>query len=141
METKINSREEIRSAYNKLEEAFTKGSASGVDSLYLDNAELFAPGQDVARGKNALRDYWQRIIDEGIKKLELVTDRVEDHNDLAVETGTYRFYGAENRQLDQGKYIVLWKHENGRLLLDKGIWNSSKPESMQFLYPFISTGK
>ncbi|TPE44223.1 YybH family protein [Pontibacter mangrovi] len=133
METKVNLREEIRNAYNKLEGAFTKGNVTGVDSIYVENAELLAPGHDVAKGKSAILKYWQGIVDMGIRKVELNTDKVEDHNDLAVETGTYRMYAQANQQIDQGKYIVLWKHTDGKMLVERGIWNSSNPESLQFL--------
>jgi hypothetical protein len=44
-----------------------------------------------------------------------------------VETGRYEIYGAENKLMDKGKYVVAWKPVNGDWKLYRDIFNSDMP--------------
>ena len=46
---------------------------------------------------------------------------------LLAETGTYEMYGDNNKTLDKGKYVVVWKQENGQWKIYRDIWNTSMP--------------
>ena len=44
-----------------------------------------------------------------------------------LETGRYELYDAQNKILDKGKYVVVWKQENGEWKLFRDIFNSDLP--------------
>jgi len=44
-----------------------------------------------------------------------------------VEEGEYTFMGEDGEQLDKGKYIVLWKMEDGKWKLFRDCYNSDLP--------------
>ena len=46
---------------------------------------------------------------------------------MLAETAHYEMYGADNKLLDKGKYVVVWKPVNGEWKLYRDIWNSSMP--------------
>ena len=48
-------------------------------------------------------------MDAGVKQVKLTTLEVEAHGDAAHEVGTYVLMGDGGKQLDSGKYVVVWK--------------------------------
>lgn len=54
----------------------------------------------------------------------LNTIEVEDSSDTAIQTGKYTLCNT-NGAIDSGKYIVIWKKQDGEWRLHKDIWNSS----------------
>jgi ketosteroid isomerase-like protein len=49
------------------------------------------------------------------------------HGDDASEIGRYALVGNDGRELDAGKYIVLWKKGAGGWKLHRDMWNSNAP--------------
>jgi len=56
-----------------------------------------------------------------------MTDEVTGNGEMLAETAHYEMYGADNKLLDKGKYVVVWKPVNGEWKLYRDIWNSSMP--------------
>jgi hypothetical protein len=55
----------------------------------------------------------------------------------ANEVGKYRITGEGGKLLDTGKYVVVWKREQGQWKLHRDIWNTSMPlhvESMVLMH-------
>lgn len=47
--------------------------------------------------------------------------------DIYAATGTYEMTDADNKTIDKGKYISVWKRDNGSWKIYRDIWNSSMP--------------
>jgi uncharacterized protein (TIGR02246 family) len=103
--------------------AFLKGDADAVAQLYTENAQVFAPGAPVARGRAAIAAAWRRTIESGVADLSLQTAEVESDGDLACETGIVRLVSRDGTKTE-GRYVVVWKREGGRWMLHRDIWNS-----------------
>jgi ketosteroid isomerase-like protein len=78
-------------------------------------------------GTAAIRTFWQNVIDTGLKSASLETIKLEAHGDTAIEIGRYRLLTAGDAVADQGKYIVVWKHDAGTWKLHRDIWTTSQP--------------
>jgi len=63
----------------------------------------------------------------GITAATLETVEVEGHGQTAIEVGRYRLLAAGDAVADQGKYIVVWKNDNGTWKLHRDIWTTSQP--------------
>jgi len=124
-QTASDLREEIRSANDDFEKNFASGDARGMASLYTRDGVLLPPGAGIQEGSNAIQNFWQMAMDMGIKQAHLETLEVEQEGDAAIEMGKYELSGTEGQRMDQGKYIVVWKREGGKLKLHKDIWNTS----------------
>jgi uncharacterized protein (TIGR02246 family) len=120
-------RQEIEAANEVFMATFRDSDASGLAALYTENAQLMPPNADFQTGKPAIRAFWEAAIDTGLKEAELETLEVEPHGDTAIEVGKYRLYVEEGQQVDTGKYIVIWKRQDGEWRLHKDIFNSSNP--------------
>ncbi|KPK04105.1 MAG: hypothetical protein AMJ56_18035 [Anaerolineae bacterium SG8_19] len=106
---------------------FNRGDAAGMADLYTDDGQVLPPNSDFVIGKEAIQAFWQALMDMGIKEAKLDIVEVEEQDDLAVEVSKYTLQGEEGQVLDQGKYIVIWKREDGQWKLHRDIFNSSLP--------------
>lgn len=118
---------EIRRANGKFESAFGNGDALGVASLYTEDSVVLPPGSSAISGKQDIQRFWQGAMDMGVKQVKLESVEAEQHGETAVELGQYTLSGENNQTIDQGKYIVIWRRENGQWKLRRDIWNSSSP--------------
>ena len=117
----------IASANEKFMATFSKGDAAGMAALYTESGQILPPNSEIVTGKQALQGFWQALMDMGIKEAKLEIVEIEDHGDTAIEVSKYTLRGEEGKVLDKGKYIVIWKLEQGQWKLHRDIFNSSIP--------------
>ena len=122
----IDIQSEIRKADDLFEANFRKGDSAGIAELYTDKGMLLPGGSDFIEGKKAIRDFWQGAMNMGIKEAKLSIRETELCGDTAIEVGNYTLSG-DGQVMDQGKYIVIWKQEEGQWKLHRDIWNTSMP--------------
>jgi uncharacterized protein (TIGR02246 family) len=103
------------------------GDAASMAALYTETGQLLPPNGDFVTGRQAIEGFWQALFDMGIKEVKLESVEVEGHGDTAIEVGTFALAGEGGQELDAGKYIVIWKREDGQWKLHRDIFNSSKP--------------
>jgi uncharacterized protein (TIGR02246 family) len=120
-------RPHIESANAQFVSAFQRRDATGIANLYTAGAQLLPAHSDFVHGTAAIRTFWQSVIDMGLKGASLETTELEAHGDTAIEVGRYRLLAAGDAVADQGKYIVVWKHDNGKWKLHRDIWTTSQP--------------
>lgn len=117
----------IRAADDNLESAFGQGDSEGISGLYTEDRMLLPTGSDAVTGKPAIQAFWQGAMDMGIKGLGLEIVELEDHGSTAIEVGNYSLSSEGEEVIDRGKYVVIWKQEDGRWKLHRDIWNSNTP--------------
>jgi uncharacterized protein (TIGR02246 family) len=120
-------RNDIAAANEKFMAAFNSGDAASVAALYTGNGQLLPPNMDFMRGRQAIQTFWQGAMDMGIKSATMEIVEVERQGDTAIEVSTYTLQGEGGQVLDKGKYIVIWKREEGQWRLHRDIFNSSQP--------------
>ncbi|WP_207432033.1 YybH family protein [Sabulibacter ruber] len=129
METlSIDITDEIKRLCREFTNAYNRGDATGLAALYTPTAVLMPAGFETVRGREAIAQFWQGAMDAGIKSIILDTVEVEQLEQTAIELGHYTLLGDAGQPMDQGKYMVVWKRENGDWKLQKDIWNST-PQS------------
>jgi uncharacterized protein (TIGR02246 family) len=106
---------------------FRAGDAAGLATLYTGDGLVMPPNGDFVRSQEAIQGFWQAIMDMGVKEANLEIVEVEDLGDTAIEVSTYAMHGEGGQVLDDGKYIVIWKKEDGQWKLHRDIFNSSRP--------------
>jgi uncharacterized protein (TIGR02246 family) len=120
-------REVIAAGQEAFEAAFKRGDAAGVAAFYTDNGQALPPNSDFVTGKQAIQGFWQAAMDSGIKAMTLESVEVEGHGDTAIEVGKYTLHDEGGQPLDEGKYIVIYKQEDGEWRLHRDIFNGSMP--------------
>jgi uncharacterized protein (TIGR02246 family) len=122
-----DTRREIESANAQFMSAFKRSDATAIGNLYTTGARLLPANSDFVRGTAAIRAFWQNVMNMGLKSAGLETIEVEAHGDTAIEVGRYRLLAAGDALVDHGKYIVVWKNDNGTWKLHLDIWTTSQP--------------
>ena len=121
--TATSVRDEIRRANATFEAA--------IAALYTSAGVLLPTGMEPIRGAAGIAAFWAGAMKMGIARVKLDTQDVEELSDTAIELGHYRLFGAEGQPLDHGKYLVVWKEQQGQWRLHQDIWNTSQPAPAQ----------
>lgn len=117
----------IEAANKQFVATFGKGDAAGLAAMYSATAIAYPPNSEPVSGRAAIQKIWQGAMGMGIKAVTLTTSEVETYGDTAYEVGGYTMLGEGGKHLDHGKYIVIWKREQGAWKLHRDIWNTSMP--------------
>ncbi|HET9941577.1 MAG TPA: DUF4440 domain-containing protein [Candidatus Eisenbacteria bacterium] len=108
-------------------DAFARGDAARISTLYADDAQLFPPGNLPVQGRADIEALWRGVLALPVKEMHLTTVEFTVHGEDASEIGRYTLVGNDGRELDAGKYIVLWKKGAGGWKLHRDMWNSNAP--------------
>lgn len=124
-------REGIEVTNQQLITALAKGDAAAVAATYTADAQMFPANSDVVSGRAAIQALWGEWIKAGVSKLTLEPVEVEGMGDTAYEVGKYTLPGDDGKLLDAGKYIVIWKRQQGAWKLHRDIWTTNMPAPEQ----------
>ncbi len=114
----------IEAANKTFMQAFARKDAAGVANCYTADAQILPPGAVMIEGAESIQQYWQGGIESGATGFTLTTTEVGSLDDEAYEVGTYVMTGDGGKEIDKGKYIVIWKHVDGQWKLHRDIFNS-----------------
>lgn len=120
-------RADIEKLAQQFSAAAGKGDADALAAMYADDAQMFPPNAEAVSGRENIRALWQSFVDQGMKGLQFEIVGVERHGNVIVETGKYVLTGDAGKELDRGKYVVVWKRSGKSWQLYRDIWNSSLP--------------
>ena len=124
-------RSEIAAANEAFMDAFARGDAAKLASLYTADGKVLPPNGDTVTGHAALEPFWQGLMDAGVKRVRLEIDEAEAFGDTAFEMSRATLFGEDGQVLDRMKYMVVWKREGGQWKLHRDIFNSSLPPAGQ----------
>ena len=119
----------IRAAYDAFESTFACADAAGMAALYTADGMLLPTGTGMISGSEAIQDFWQGAMDMGVATAKIDIAEVSEHAHIVVDVGHYVLGAANGHVLERGKYIVIWRNENGRWKLHRDIWNSNTADA------------
>lgn len=123
-------RPEIEAANAKFAAAVGQHDGATLAALYAADGEVLPPGGEPVKGRAAIQKFWQGALDSGVAAIELKTVEIFGRGPTATEVGHYELRDAAGKSLDQGKYIVVWRHAGGswQLLRDMFSTNAAPPK-------------
>ncbi len=125
--TSASVQEAIQEAVRDFMDMASKADAAGIARRYSNDAVVMPPNHDFVKGRSSIEGFWREMFKAGAKRLQLDTQQIEEYGDIVSEIGRYTVYAENNEPADDGKYLVLWRRENGEWMLFRDIWNSSRP--------------
>ncbi len=108
-------------------ESFAKGDSAGVAGCYTKDAKAMPAGMPAIQGKDGMTGFVGATMRMGLKNFKLATTEVWGSTDLVAEEGTFALNDDKGNAVDKGKYIVLWKQEDGKWKMFRDIWTSDMP--------------
>jgi len=123
----VNAKKEIEAANREFIELFAKGDSVAVANFFTIDAKSMGPNEPSHEGRNKIQTVYAGFIHAGANKLDLMTTGVWGTEDMLAEEGLFTFSDKDGKELDRGKYIVLWKKEDGKWKLFRDCYNSDLP--------------
>jgi ketosteroid isomerase-like protein len=120
-------RSSIEAANAVFSAAAAKGDGAGLAALYAAEGQVMPAGSEPIRGTAAIQKFWQGALDSGIAGVGLKTLEVFGHGATATEVGQYELRDKAGKVLDHGKYIVVWRREDGKWKLLRDMFSTNVP--------------
>lgn len=126
-------RSTFESATAAFHEALRTNDAAALFSYVADDVVMMPPGEDVIRGRNAMREWYAGFLSQYRTSSLILSDREVFVGDRwAVELGTFEWgltpTAGGTPVVDRGNYMQVWKPAlDGRWRFEREIWNSSAP--------------
>jgi len=118
----------IEATNTEFSELVAKGDSAGITALYTSDAKMMGANLPAVTGMNAIQSTWSGLFNAmGPVGISLTTVEVWGNESMVSEEGTFVLKDKDGNQIDNGKYIVLWKMEDGKWKLFRDIWNSDNP--------------
>lgn len=118
----------IENDNKKFEEDIKKGDSNAIAAHYGTDAWLMFDHSEPYKGKD-IASAWGGAIRMGMKAARLTTVDLVGNAALLAETGMFEILGDGDKVLEKGKYVVVWKPENGGWKIYRDIGNSNRPAS------------
>ena len=109
---------------------FSSADSMKIAHLYHSQAMLLPPNSEIISGMDKIASFVSGAAKMGVAGFKLSTSSVWGDADLVVEEGAYEVIDKGGATLETGKYIVLWKEEDGQLKLFRDMWSANMPMQM-----------
>jgi len=120
-------RSAIEAANAQFSAAAAKGDGGSLAALYSPDGQVMPAGSDPIQGTEAIRRFWQGALDSGVAGISLKTIEVYSHGPTATEVGEYELRDKAGKAVDHGKYIVIWRHADGKWKLLRDMFSTNVP--------------
>jgi ketosteroid isomerase-like protein len=123
----VNAKKEIEAANINLFDLITKGDSVGAASAYTKDGKFMPAYMPAVEGTSNLTSFWGGFIKSVGGVITLTTLEVWGDENYITEEGLFVIKSKEGVQLDKGKYLVLWKKEDGKWKLHRDIATTDLP--------------
>lgn len=107
--------------------AHVTGEVEVINDYFTKDAKVFLPNSEVVTGSEEIAELNEQYVEYGITAFREETTALYGDEELLVEEGRYFMTYGEDGIVENGKYINIWKQENGDWKVHSNIWNSSMP--------------
>ena len=119
----------IKEKNNQFTKAHITGDTAFLNNIFTQDAKVFAPNSDVVTGHANIIDVNSQWVNYGIKEFTEETTAFYGNEDYLIDEGTYYLSYGKDNAIDKGKYLNVWKKENGDWKMFTNMWNTSLPET------------
>lgn len=110
-------------------QAFEKNDVSLFSQRYAEDCWIMFPNNPVLSGPTAATDFFRAGYDKfgvrGGKRMTVDVYGISD--DIVAEVGFWKLYDGDKMELEDGKYLVLWKKTTKGLKMWRDSFSSSTP--------------
>jgi ketosteroid isomerase-like protein len=123
----VNAKKEIESANKKIADFIAKGDSVAMADAYSKDGKFMGNNMPSIAGKDKLLSFWGGFFKLGVGSLTLTTLEVWGDENFITEEGLFEVTLKDGKQADKGKYIVIWKKEDGSWKLHRDMSNTDLP--------------
>lgn len=117
----------IQENFKKMGQAMANSDAELLATYFTEDAILKFPGFETIKGRKAIADHHEMMINQGISVRPKTTE-VEKIGNTGYEIGTYQLLNKEGQEIDSGTYATIWKKVNDEWKLYRDVVSSSSSQ-------------
>ena len=106
---------------------FANNDSATFLNCYTNDACINPPNLDRICGRKGIAAFFRGGYQMGVRDIQLTTEEVVGGKEGVIETGSYELFGDSARLFEKGKFMVLWKEENGKWKMHRDQWSSNAP--------------
>jgi len=95
-------------------DAFRRGDSLAVADVYTLDAKVMNAGMPAAEGRDNIIKFFGHIFRNGPLMITTKTLAVWNESRVIIEEGQWIMADKDGNAYDHGKYLILWKKENGK---------------------------
>jgi len=118
---------ELRRSVDAWIDAFGRGDADTLASLFTEDSMLFPTGAAPVDGRAAIRDHFAERFAHRAGSVELEQVEVGVEGDLGYKRGRWRELTDDGSVRSTGSFLEVWKRVGDRWLLHRGMWTPDAP--------------
>jgi ketosteroid isomerase-like protein len=122
-----NIQEVIEEKNRQFTKAHVTGEVDIINNYFSEDAKIFLPNSDIVTGSANIAELNSQYVEYGISEFREETTALYGSKDYLIEEGKYYMTYGEDSTVENGKYINIWKQEDGDWKVHSNIWNSSMP--------------
>ena len=115
---------EIETANKEFTGFIAASDSIALSNLYTSDAKFMMTGAPAIVGKESIQATFSGMFKSGVSNVELTTLEVWGTEDVLTEEGEFLLFAGETK-IDHGKYMVIWKKEDGKWKLHRDMISSS----------------
>jgi uncharacterized protein (TIGR02246 family) len=114
---------EVTAAVRVFMDYVNQGDLENMLAMYSDDASILPPSGNSLYGRSAFHPFWQHMIENvGFTNVQYTIEKLEQLAEDTVAEMT-QFQVNIAGQPTQGKYVVIWKKQQGQWKLHIDIFN------------------
>ena len=117
----------IEEKNNQFTKAHITGDSAFLVNIFTQDARVFAPNSDPVIGRPAIVVVNSQYLKLDIKEFREETTAFYGNEDYLIDEGNYYFRYGKDNTIDKGKYLNVWKKEDGDWKIYANIWNTNMP--------------
>jgi len=128
-------KKELEAVNRKISEYFGQGDANGLASVYSSDAYMMPDKGPIVKGKENIMKAWSEFMNSckagGIEigGIEISIKELTGDKNLLTDVGEFVFISKSGAKFWKGKYIEVWKNENGQWKVHREMTNSNESDS------------
>jgi len=122
-----NAKKEIDVANKDFVNLFNRGDSIGLANMFTIDGKSMEPNEPAYIGRGQIQTHYSTVMKAGANKLGLLTTGLWGDENMLAEEGEFTFMDKDDKILDKGKYIVLWRKEDDKWKLFRDCYNSDMP--------------
>ena len=103
------------------------GDAPLIDNMFTRDAKVLPPESPPVIGRTAIAKLTADYIAFGITEFTEETTDFYGNDDLLIDQGNYVMVYGKEKTVEKGKYVNVWKKEDGSWKIYSNIWNTNAP--------------
>lgn len=122
-----HAKKEIEAANQNFMMLMSNGDSVGLADCYTVDAKMMGPNAPAVIGKKNIKTEIASFIGAGIAKVELKAIDVWGTAEMLTEEGELTMFTKDGQQIEQGKYLVIWKREDNKWKIFRDMFSSDLP--------------